>query len=76
MAGASAAASAGDIQGGDAGPATSGGDNSFTFGNINSGGSGGFNPFATSTASQIANPQNLIILGVALVGVAWVMKKK
>lgn len=68
--------SAGDIAGGNAGPAESGGDNSFKFGNLVSGGSGGFNPFAASGVERVLNPKNVAVFGVVVLGGIWMLKKK
>jgi len=59
--------SLGDYQGG-----------AISFGNMVSGGSGGFNPFAKPSAVQsvASNPLNLVIIGGVLVGAAWILKRK
>ena len=67
----------GNTFGGAAGPSTAEGGNT-TFGNVLSGGSGGFNPFASNGggSAQIMQPINLIILGAVILGGVWLLKKK
>ena len=66
----------GNTFGGAAGPATATGGNQ-TFGNIVSGAGAGYNPFAPATTTgQLMQPVNLFLIGVAVVGVAWVIRKK
>jgi len=76
MAGASAAQGDGNSSsGGDAGDIKTG---AISFGNINSGGAGGFNPFAKQTAFSglTNNPINMIVLGGVVLGGIWLFKKK
>lgn len=69
----------GNTFGGAAGPATATG-GAVSFGNIVSGGSGGFNPFANSgtaqSVSQLLQPQNLAMITIAVVGIVFLFKKK
>jgi hypothetical protein len=69
----------GNTFGGAAGP--SGSDSGgFSFGNIVSGGSGGFNPFVTSNAGQVTGQlltgSNLLIIGGLVLGGFYLWKKK
>jgi hypothetical protein len=59
--------SIGDYQGG-----------AISFGNITSGGTGGFNPFAKPGAGPgfASNPLNLVIIGGVVLGAAWLLKRK
>ncbi|MFK5947946.1 MAG: hypothetical protein QM500_04135 [Methylococcales bacterium] len=76
MAGASGSQGDGNSSaGGDAGDIKTG---AISFGNIVSGGAGGFNPFAKQTALSglTDNPVNMIILGGVILGGVWLFKKK
>jgi len=65
------------VTGGASGPSES--KSAVTFGNLVSGGSGGFNPFAKpedQLASQLLKPQTLVIIGAIIVAGLYFLKRK